>query len=747
LKIKHLHLLILLVIAYTGIASFYAVSTPLYEVNDELWHYPMVRYLAENGLALPPQDPYAQTEWMQQGSQPPLYYLIGAFLTSGINTDDLEIVRRPNPHADLGLVTPDNNKNVVIHNWEREAFPWSGTALATYITRFFSVALSILTIIVSYYTARVIFPQEPALAFGVAGVNTFLPMFLYISGAVNNDNLSNLTGNLLILILILTLKNWRSIDNRYYVAIGVITGAGILSKLSIGFAIPIVAITLLIISMRQKNWRPLILGGIISGALTILIAGWWYWRNYQLYDDPTGLNRFLEIVGKRAVPADITQLWSERDSFLRSFWGLFGWMGLPLPDWIYIALNTFGGIGLISSIIYFGRQIIQRRWNQDQWLPVILTLVWIAITFISYLQWTSTTPASQGRLIFVALSSILLWMVWGYLWFIPRRYQAPMVSLIIGCFAILAVYSQLSVIKPTYAPPQPAIPDENAYQATFTAQNSLDSISVYQADILTPTVYPTEHVIFDVVMQTIGTIQNNWSLYIHLESPDGVIVAQRNIYPNTRTGAFYLTELAPDFAWENFIAVHVPYTVYTPMLLDVVIGFYDRLTGERMLTSDGQDYLQLGQVELLPVPNQADIPNYINVKFENGITLLGYTLNTLAPRPNDIIELTLYWQTQSEIKEDWVVFANILDPQTLTKYADSNAMPASWTRPTSTWGTGEIIIDTHQLTIYPDAVSGIYELEVGMYIQNPDGTFRNLTVRNTNNKFTYLSRVRIQPLE
>lgn len=741
------HLFALLIVVYSLMAGFYAVSTPLYEVNDELWHAPMVHYLANNGLALPPQDPHITSDWMQQGSQPPLYYLISAILTAGINTDDLEAVRRPNPHPDLGLVTPDNNKNVVIHHWERETFPWHGSALATYISRFFSVGLSILTVIVTYYTARTIFPDHPALALGAAGVNAFLPMFLYISGAVNNDNLSNLAGNLIILLLLLTLKNWRHIDNRYYVALGVVTGAGILSKLSIGFAIPLVALTLFIISVRQKHWRPFIIGGIISGGLTILIAGWWYWRNYQLYGDPTGLNRFLEIVGVRSVPADLTQLWSERDSFLRSFWGLFGWMGLPFDEWIYVALNLFGGIGLLSSIIFSIRQAITKRWNSDQWLSVSLTVLWILVTFISYLQWTSVTPASQGRLIFVALSSILLWMVWGYLWFVPRRYQGWIVSLMIGAFFCLALYAQIGVIQPTYAPPEPAIVDHNQYQTTFTTPDRTDTIAVYQANILTPQVQPTDYVLLEVVMQNETPIQRDWSLYIHLQSPDGVIVAQRNIYPNTRTGAFMLTELPPNFAWENFIAVHLPPSAYTPQTLDVVLGFYDRQTGERLLTVDGDDYGLIGQVDLLPIPNPHDLPNALNVQFENGITLVGYRLSTLAPRPEETVELTLYWQTQKPIEQDWVVFANIIEPHTLTKYADSNAMPANWTRPTSAWEIGEIIVDTHPLTIYPDAVSGIYEIEVGMYIQQADGTFDNLTVRNTNNKFMYLSRVRIQPTD
>ncbi len=43
--------------AYVVLATIYSVVTPIFEASDELWHYPMVQYLATHGLALPPQTP------------------------------------------------------------------------------------------------------------------------------------------------------------------------------------------------------------------------------------------------------------------------------------------------------------------------------------------------------------------------------------------------------------------------------------------------------------------------------------------------------------------------------------------------------------------------------------------------------------------------------------------------------------------------------------------------------------------
>ncbi|NDJ60031.1 MAG: DUF2142 domain-containing protein, partial [Chloroflexi bacterium] len=329
-------LLAVILAAYLILATTYALTTPLFEASDELWHYPMVQYLAENNLQLPVQDSSVVTAWRQEGSQPPLYYLIAAVITGGIDTSDLHLIRRINPHADIGLVRPDGNVNMVVHRPEMEAFPWSNAALAVYITRFFSITLGLGTVIVTYALARRIFPQQPTIYLGAAALNACLPMFLFISGSVNNDNLSNLLGNLLTLLIVMLISAQARPRLRLYVIIGVVTGAGLLAKLNIGFLIPLVALALLIVSLRLRDPRPFVIGGFVSGGLTILIAGWWYLRNVQLYGDPTGLNVFLEIVGRRLVPANAAQLWAERHSFTQAFWGFFGGVNVPLPDAVYL---------------------------------------------------------------------------------------------------------------------------------------------------------------------------------------------------------------------------------------------------------------------------------------------------------------------------------------------------------------------------------------------------------------------------
>ncbi len=453
----------LILAAYVVLATTYSVVTPIFEASDELWHYPMVQYLATHGLALPPQTPdvttpSGATAWRQEGSQPPLYYLAAAVITAPIDTSDLDTIRRQNPHADIGTIRPDGNANMIVHHTDLEAFPWRGTVLAVHVARFFSVLLGLGTVIVTYLLGRALFPRRPEVALGAAALNATLPMFLFISGSVNNDNLSNLLGNLLLLLIVRLLQADRPPRFRFYALIGLVAGAGLLAKLSIGLLIPLVALALLIVSLRWRDWRPLVIGGLISGGLTIVIAGWWYLRNAQLYGDPTGLNTFLEIVGRRAIPANAAQLWAERGSFTEAFWGFFGGVNVQLPAAIYQAFNLIGGVGIIGAAVFGCYHLVRRgtAHRAPTWLPHVFTLVWIAITFISYLRWTAETWASQGRLIFVALSPILIWIVLGLTWALPRRARLPLISAVVAFFFAVAALTPFAVIAPAYALPAPA---------------------------------------------------------------------------------------------------------------------------------------------------------------------------------------------------------------------------------------------------------------------------------------------------
>jgi len=174
-------ILALILILSTALGVIYSVVVPPFEASDEKWHYPMVKYIADN-WALPVQEPGVETPWRQEGSQPPLYYALAAAATFWIDTSDMETVRHLNPYVDAGA-TPDGNVNLVVHHPARELFPWRGTVLAVHIVRLLSVLMGTVAVYLTYLIVRQV------LALGAAAIHAFTPMVVFISGSVNNDNL------------------------------------------------------------------------------------------------------------------------------------------------------------------------------------------------------------------------------------------------------------------------------------------------------------------------------------------------------------------------------------------------------------------------------------------------------------------------------------------------------------------------------------------------------------------------------
>src|SRR5690606_14672780 len=174
------------------------------------------------------------------------------------------------------------------------------------------------------------------------------------------------------------------------------------------------------------------------------------WRNFQLYGDPTALARFLEIVGRRAEPATLAQLWTERDSFVLTFWGLFGSINVPMPPILYSVFNWIGGLALFSGIVVFLRKITIDKTRR---LATALPIIWTLIVLIAVMRWSSITPASQGRLIYGAISSISLIMACGLLYWLPHKMQKWIVVIVLSSMAIIVSLQPFMTIAPAYAKP------------------------------------------------------------------------------------------------------------------------------------------------------------------------------------------------------------------------------------------------------------------------------------------------------
>jgi hypothetical protein len=157
----------------------------------------------------------------------------------------------------------------------------------------------------------------------------------------------------------------------------------------------------------------------------------------------------------------------------------------------------------------------------------------------------------------------------------------------------------------------------------------------------------------------------------------------------------------------------------------------------------------LGTVQLLPRDSTLGVPNPMSVNFGGETELVGYDVSSLLMYPGRKVTITLYWRAMHPLTTDYRVFTQILEPNTTHVFGGDDAMPAAWSRPTSSWKPGEIVKDEHTFTLHDDAPPGTWQIVAGMYQLTPDNNFQRLRIITPDggeaDDFVSLSRVKITP--
>lgn len=434
-------LIFLLLLAYLIVAALFAVRTPAWQAPDEPAHYNYAAQVAANGCCptLEAGDwnsPYLETlkaarfapatlgdlaSVQYEDHQPPLYYLLGALV--------------------LQLS--------------------GGSLLAL---RLVSVLLGTGVVAAAYATARAVLPERPAIALGAAAFVAFLPQHVAMLAAAENDSLAELIVALTLWGTVVYLKGGRV---RAW-QLGVLVGLGLLTKVSTLFLAGLVPLAILLRwwITRRENERAqhaAPLREIVAFGLPALLLGavWWA-RNLSVYGFPDlfGLGRHnLVVVGQLRTADLIAQVGA--GEYLRlavtttfaSFWGQFGWMALPLPDWAYALILAFlgaAGLGLIVG----GRRtpgspaLAQRA----AWLILALAAL---LAVAQYLYYNVEFVQFQGRYMFPGLIPLGLWLALGldgWRRVLPNwRYAIWLAPAVIALFALLDLYVVWRVI-PGLAP-------------------------------------------------------------------------------------------------------------------------------------------------------------------------------------------------------------------------------------------------------------------------------------------------------
>ncbi len=414
-----------------GLGSAYMRYVPRWNNPDEPAHWNFIVYVARTGQLpiLQPGDYPEQTlevlkslhfpgdrsiETIRYEShQPPLYYVIGAAL-----------YRLSAP------ISPDG---------------------ALYLIKIMSVLAAVALVWVTYRIGCVVAIDSHWIAAAAAGLVALLPMNLNMAAAVNNDTLGNL---LLAMVVLLCLHSLQTgLDRRHGTRLGMVMGLALLTKVTAFVALPLVAVaSVLAAPMARGTARRHLVGVATTFLVSLVVAGWWPVRNVLVYGggDFLGLARNREVATQPLtgpLTTEAVRRWASIT--FDSFWGQFGWMGIPLDGRVYRVL-LLATVLAVAGLVVRGLRHRSPEAAPVAWPSMILVATWLALVVGDDIWYNLTFIQAQGRYLFPALPAFGLLFAGGLLTFLRPRAAWVGACGIAGSLTLLNVSILWSVLRPYF---------------------------------------------------------------------------------------------------------------------------------------------------------------------------------------------------------------------------------------------------------------------------------------------------------
>ncbi len=690
-----------LVALFVVLSLAYNVALPVYEAPDERDHISYAAWLAD-GRGLP--HLVADRDVVGEIWQPPLFYALTALALAPFDRAELATIAPLSGDWQAGL------SQAAHYHSADEAFPFRGAALAIHTARLVSTLLSLVTVAATYAIARLI---APALALPAAALLALNPQFIFLSAAINNDNLVIALCSVALWILVRLIV--APYDGReplaWYALLGIVWGLAALAKLTgLTLGLPI-GLSLLYLAWRRRSWRPLLLGGLLSGGTMLLVCGWWFGRNWQLYGDPLAWNEMLAVTAGLVRPELLS--WPETlryAGFLRqSYWGVFGY-GVRAPDGFYTLVMMIMLLAAAGWGVWLARR--PRPWRVSGGFALLLLAVWSLTVFVFLLRWMrQIDTTNQGRLLFPAIAALSVLAAVGLAAFDGRRRWATTAAVVaLGCWAAAM---PLLVIAPAYAAPPAAGPEAvvNPLDIRFG-----ETIRLLGYD-LPATAAPGQPMTATLYWQADAPPDESYVLALRLLDPTGRPVSAIDTLPAAGRYSTLVWEPGRPFR-DSYVLPPVAGDA-TPGLGTLLIVVYPRGLPDAPLpvTAGGQaagHEVRLGAIKIVPAaPVVLQPPRATGVTFGDRFRLLGHDAPA-AGQPGQTLPLTLAWQALSPDGRDYTAFVHLVDSAG-ELVAQSDGPPQGGAYPTSIWAAGEQVADARALPLPADLPPGEYALLVGLY--------------------------------
>jgi len=313
-----------------------------------------------------------------------------------------------------------------------------GLVVQLYSTRIASVLLGGLVVWIAYKATREIFPDDDFLALIVPAFITFLPMQTYIYSSANDTPLATVFASAAIYFLLRTSKRGVSFSDMLgYI---LMVTLALWTKATTLFLVPLTVVTMpfcLVRSRRETSSASpsrnniLLLGAIIA----LVLVATRYSPSYSV------LAAFIPHVrhpfsGGHFSPQALTRYPAAFVSTFVSFWGVFGWMALPVNPLFYkiaAALVLMSAAGLIRLALEITRGRAPQGCIEGRVLSILAASAFLAMA--SLVGFTVCFPEGiyygQGRYLFPAVLPVAVLFILGLRHWLPYRRRRLVPTLII----------------------------------------------------------------------------------------------------------------------------------------------------------------------------------------------------------------------------------------------------------------------------------------------------------------------------
>ncbi|HLA45815.1 MAG TPA: hypothetical protein VJZ27_20375 [Aggregatilineales bacterium] len=632
-----------------------------------------------------------------QGHQPPLYYMLMATLSlpdpeSRFRYEENPFLLRDNYSPDL----PPYNRVFYVHHWTGKN---EGYILTLQILRIMAITIHLIGLAFINLTVREIFDEHTTnwitpltLAFIM-----LTPAFWRTAMIVSNNSLVFLFGAMATYFLA-RIKQ-RGLTWRLSFALGLTLGFGMLSKI---YMLPLLVVTPLIFIMltpRKTAFQHLIL----IGAVVLLIAGWWYWRNLDLYGDITAASATEDILQSRRVePFTLSDFANEILTWSGEF-AVESWLVLNTRVSLWFA-SIIGTLLMISAFVAGLRPV----WRKTLLLPGAIFLAALILAVAGAKR--NIHGEYSPPILLAALPSIGLLFAFGVLAWIPQRFYPQMSFSVVLLILTGTIVYQVTMFLPLY----PVLHRvENIDDLDVTNRVSVDfengaRLVGYELENrwLAPGDWTRVKLCWQAGENMDTTI--DYAFTIKLLLPDLPTAAQQDGYP--LSGRYPTTAWKPGTAFCEWIPLHVRPGV-TPRAYDLFVGLYV-LDGEPVYfrTSEGErsNFLTLDKIGIIAPEDKTENPPEPRFHVGDWGGLLDYDLNI----ENDLLTLRLDWLALASNPARYKYFLHALDSNgNIITQLDREPLDGAF--PTDFWKPGVMFSDTLTLSLPPD--SEIAEFRFGVY--------------------------------